>query len=76
MRILRNFFCFIKIDYQKELKEIRNVENQKLEILRQKHKHTYDAVMWYKQNKERFEGVVHMPMMMSVRLFSCNLCRM
>lgn len=53
-------------DYQKELKEIRNVENQKLEILRQKHKHTYDAVMWYKQNKERFEGVVHMPMMMSI----------
>jgi hypothetical protein len=59
MQILRNFFCCIKIDFQKELKEIRNVENQKLEILRQKHKHTYDAVMWYKQNKEKFEGVVH-----------------
>jgi len=41
MQTLKNFLFCVKIDYQKELKEIRNVENQKLEILRHKHKHTY-----------------------------------
>lgn len=51
---------------QQQLREIQDVENQKLEILRQKHKHTYDAVMWYKANKDKFRGEVHLPMMMTI----------
>ncbi|XP_063435345.1 structural maintenance of chromosomes protein 5-like [Mytilus trossulus] len=51
---------------QHQLKEIQNVENKKLEILRQKHKHTYDAVMWCKENRNKFQGEVHLPMMMTI----------
>uniref|UniRef100_K1QNC5 Structural maintenance of chromosomes protein 5 n=1 Tax=Magallana gigas TaxID=29159 RepID=K1QNC5_MAGGI len=52
--------------YQKELKEIQNIENRKLEMLRNKHKPTYDAVMWFKDNQNRFQGQVHLPLLLSV----------
>lgn len=52
--------------YQKELKEIQNIENRKLEMLRNKHKATYDAVMWFKDNQSRFQGQVHLPLLLSV----------
>ncbi|XP_061164858.1 structural maintenance of chromosomes protein 5-like [Saccostrea echinata] len=52
--------------FQQELKEIQNIENRKLEMLRNRHKPTYDAVMWYKDNRDKFQGQVHLPLLLSV----------
>ncbi|XP_078313053.1 structural maintenance of chromosomes protein 5-like [Crassostrea virginica] len=52
--------------YQHELREIQNIENRKLDMLRNKHKPTHDAVMWYKENQSRFQGEVHLPLLLSV----------
>ncbi|OWF46168.1 Structural maintenance of chromosomes protein 5 [Mizuhopecten yessoensis] len=52
--------------YQQELRRIQNVENKRMEILRGKDKDTYNAVLWYKENKHQFRGNVHLPMMLSI----------
>ncbi|KAL3866036.1 hypothetical protein ACJMK2_043377 [Sinanodonta woodiana] len=53
---------------QKQLQNIRDVENKRLEVLRAKHKDTYDAYMWLKENQDRFKGKIHPPMMLCVNL--------
>ena len=53
-------------EHQKQIESGQNVEKKKLEILRQRHRPTYDAVMWYKDNKAKFKGQVHLPLIMSM----------
>ncbi|XP_069138158.1 structural maintenance of chromosomes protein 5-like [Argopecten irradians] len=52
--------------FQQELKKMQSVENKRMEILRNKDRDTYNAVIWYKQNKDQFKGNVHLPMMLSI----------
>ena len=59
-------FWIVRTGYQHELREIQNIENRKLDMLRNKHKPTHDAVMWYKENQSRFQGEVHLPLLLSV----------
>lgn len=56
-------------EMQKNLKELRNIENKRLESLRNKHKDTYDAVMWLRQNKQMFKGAIYEPIMLCVSMF-------
>lgn len=53
---------------QRELQSLRSIEHQRLEMLRAKHRHTYDAVMWLRQNKDRFSGTIHEPIMLCVNM--------
>ncbi|KAK3581703.1 hypothetical protein CHS0354_031101 [Potamilus streckersoni] len=53
---------------QKQLQNIQDVENKRLEVLRARHKDTYDAYMWLKENQNRFKGKIHPPMMLCVNL--------
>ena len=57
------------IGIQRELQSLRSIEHQRLEMLRAKHRHTYDAVMWLRQNKDRFSGTIHEPIMLCVSKF-------
>ncbi|WAR23390.1 SMC5-like protein [Mya arenaria] len=52
----------------KELQSLRNIENQRLEGLRSKHRDTYTAVMWLRENKARFKGIIHEPIMLCVNM--------
>lgn len=51
---------------QRDLQTLRNIENQRLQTLRAKHKDTYDAVMWLRENKDKFKGSIHVPIMLCV----------
>jgi len=37
-----------------------------------KHKDTYDATKWLRENKDRFKGVVHEPIMLCVSTLSVS----
>ncbi|XP_060572956.1 structural maintenance of chromosomes protein 5-like [Ruditapes philippinarum] len=52
----------------KDLQALRNIENQRLQTLRAKHKDTYDAVMWLRENRDKFKGNIHEPIMLCVNM--------
>ena len=47
---------------------MNNMMNAKEEKLRGRHRDTHTALQWLRQNKHMFEGNVHEPMMLVVRL--------
>jgi len=51
---------------QNQQKQLLDVQNRRLERLRQWHRPTYDAVMWLRSNRGRFRGVIHEPMMLVI----------
>ncbi|XP_052276673.1 structural maintenance of chromosomes protein 5-like [Dreissena polymorpha] len=53
---------------EKDLKSLRNIENQRLELLRTRHKDTYSAVVWLRENKKMFKGTIHEPIMLCVNM--------
>jgi len=60
-------------DLNRELQGLRNIENQRLEILRSRHRDTYTALMWLRENKHMFQATVHEPIMLCVRYQSRGL---
>ncbi|XP_064607700.1 structural maintenance of chromosomes protein 5-like [Liolophura sinensis] len=54
--------------YQRELQQLQNVSNRRLELLRQCHRHTYEAVIWLRANKHRFKATIHEPMILTVNV--------
>jgi hypothetical protein len=59
--------CDVVAVLEKEQQKIQDVANQRLELLRLKHKDTYDAVMWLRENKNQFHHHIYEPMMLEVR---------
>ncbi|KAL5004129.1 hypothetical protein ScPMuIL_017585 [Solemya velum] len=53
---------------QNELKSIQNVDNRRLETLRSRHRQTYDAVMWLRENQDKFRAKIHPPIMTCVNV--------
>ncbi|CAH1798068.1 unnamed protein product [Owenia fusiformis] len=51
-----------------ELAEIKNINNQRLNLLRQKHRDTYEAVMWLRQNSHLFKKKIHEPLMITLNV--------
>ncbi|XP_025077820.1 LOW QUALITY PROTEIN: structural maintenance of chromosomes protein 5-like [Pomacea canaliculata] len=55
-------------DAQTELRNIQDMGNRRLEMLRRAHKHTYDAVMWLRENKNKFKATVHEPILLCLNM--------
>ncbi|KAL4235855.1 Structural maintenance of chromosomes protein 5 [Mactra antiquata] len=53
---------------QHELTVLRNIENLRLQTLRAKHKDTYDAVLWLRENQHQFQSTIHEPPMLCVNM--------
>ncbi|XP_076444163.1 structural maintenance of chromosomes protein 5-like [Babylonia areolata] len=53
---------------QQELRNIQDVGNQRLEQLRRIHKHTYDAVLWLRQNKNKFKATIYEPIILCLNM--------
>lgn len=51
---------------EKKLNDMNNMMNAKEEKLRGRHRDTYAALQWLRQNKQLFRGNVHEPMMLVV----------
>jgi hypothetical protein len=62
-------FCFFS-GVRERLNRLEDKKNQRLEYLRTRFKDTYDAVMWLRDNQDKFEKPVHEPIMLLVRISS------
>ncbi|XP_053393705.1 structural maintenance of chromosomes protein 5-like [Mercenaria mercenaria] len=60
---------------QRDLQTLRNIETQRLQALRAKHKDTYDAVMWLRENRDKFKGNIHEPIMLCVNMKDPNMAK-
>ena len=61
------------LDVRDSLTRLEDKKNQRLEVLRRYSKHTYDAVMWLRENQDKFEHPVHEPVMLVVRIIGSLL---
>lgn len=60
----------ITIDFaaiEAELRRVRDVDAQKLNVVRRQDRHTYDAIMWLRAHRNEFTGVIYEPPLMTVR---------
>ncbi|XP_005089499.1 structural maintenance of chromosomes protein 5 [Aplysia californica] len=55
-------------DFEAQLKQIKDVNNRRLETLRILHQNTYDAVVWLRANKDRFKKPIHEPMIICLNV--------
>jgi len=49
-------------------RRLMDVQNRRMDLLRQKHRPTYEAVEWLRNNLARFRATVHEPMMMVINV--------
>ena len=62
-----NFWTpYLIVGLQANLKKVLDVGNRRLEMLHQKHKPTYQAVLWLRANMHRFKATIHEPIMLQV----------
>ncbi|XP_013378683.1 structural maintenance of chromosomes protein 5 [Lingula anatina] len=53
---------------QDVLNQLQDVSNRRLLVLQQRHRHTYEAVMWLRSNRHEFNGVIHEPMIVTLNM--------
>lgn len=56
------------ISIDSELKKINDIDSQKLNVVRRVDKHTYDAIMWLRQHRSEFKGVIYEPPIMTINV--------
>uniref|UniRef100_A0A0L8G9B3 Structural maintenance of chromosomes protein 5 n=1 Tax=Octopus bimaculoides TaxID=37653 RepID=A0A0L8G9B3_OCTBM len=55
-------------DHIQDLKRLHDIANIRLQALREKHKNTYMAVLWLRENSNIFKGAVHEPIMLNINM--------
>ncbi|XP_045912329.1 structural maintenance of chromosomes protein 5 [Micropterus dolomieu] len=68
LRREKDNLCAESIMLEKKLKDMNNMMNAKEEKLRGRHRDTYTALQWLRQNRKLFEGNVHEPMMLVINV--------
>ncbi|XP_066273781.1 structural maintenance of chromosomes protein 5-like [Branchiostoma lanceolatum] len=58
-----------------EIRHLEDVRNQRLNLLRQKHRHTYDAVQWLRANRDKFKKNIYDPIMLIMNVPNRNYAR-
>lgn len=53
-----------------EIKRIKDLSNQRLELLRRRSRDAYEATMWLQQNEGRFKGKIYPPIMTQIDLLN------
>lgn len=53
-------------DIKSRITKLEDMKNRRLEILRNRHKDTYNAVIWLRENQHRFKSPVHEPILLQV----------
>ena len=62
-------FHFPILGVNDQIIQFDNLMNQKEDKLRQRYRDTYDAVLWLRNNKDKFKQRVYEPIMLMVRHF-------
>lgn len=62
-------FQFSILGVNDQIVQFDNLMNQKEDKLRQRYRDTYDAVLWLRNNRDKFKQRVYEPIMLMVRAF-------
>ena len=62
---MERMYCFLGIN--ERIARLEDMRNQRLEFLRRYEKETYNAIMWLRENQDKFEHPIHEPIMLMVR---------
>lgn len=62
-------FYFSILGVNDQIVQFDNLMNQKEDKLRQRFRDTYDAVLWLRNNRDKFKQRVYEPIMLTVRNF-------
>ena len=54
-------------DIDAELRRLKDVSQQRMNLLRKCSKDAYEAVQWLRDNRDKFNGKIHDPIMTVVR---------
>ena len=54
------------LDIKSRITKLEDMKNRRLEFLRNRYKDTYNAVIWLRENRHRFKGPVHEPILLQV----------
>jgi len=54
--------------FENQLRAIQDKNNRRLETLRHIHANTYEAVMWLRQNTDKFKSTIHEPMIIGLNV--------
>lgn len=57
---------FHRLECASKIRNIEDVDKKRLEMLRRERPQAYDAVMWLRNNKERFKANIYEPLAISV----------
>lgn len=55
-------------DIKSRIAQLEDMKNRRLEFLRNKHRDTYNAVMWLRANQHKFSSPVHEPILLQVEM--------
>ena len=50
------------------IKELEDMNNQRMKYLRERYRDTFNAVMWLRNNKDKFKDTIHEPILLQVRI--------
>ncbi|KAK9458118.1 hypothetical protein V1511DRAFT_491802 [Dipodascopsis uninucleata] len=59
--------------YETELRSLESTSNRKLYAIRSYHSHTYDAIMWLRENKSLFKGEVFEPPILTISITDLDM---
>lgn len=71
MQVFKDILCFPFLGVGDNIVRFDNLMNQKEDKLRQRYRDTYDAVLWLRNNRDKFKQRVCEPIMLTVRNFVC-----
>ncbi|ESP05608.1 hypothetical protein LOTGIDRAFT_102434, partial [Lottia gigantea] len=57
-------------EMQLSLRRLQDIGNQRLESLRRSHRDTYEAVVWLRQNRDKFRGEICEPVLLCVNVYN------
>ncbi|XP_074631225.1 structural maintenance of chromosomes protein 5-like isoform X2 [Acropora palmata] len=55
-------------DIKSRIAQLEDMKNRRLEFLRNRHRETYNAVMWLRENQHKFSGPVYEPILLQVEM--------
>ncbi|KOC65567.1 Structural maintenance of chromosomes protein 5 [Habropoda laboriosa] len=58
----------LEIRAQEAELQFHNVETKRLQLLREKSQDTYKAVQWLRENRNKFSGIVHEPILLNINV--------
>ena len=65
-------FLFYFSDTEKDLQKAKDVAKLRLQLIERKNKDVYRAILWLRENKDKFRHTIYEPMIIEVSFLMSN----